>query len=147
MKSKIASRASTWVLKRRRSSSSHSRVAKNFRTSRWLQPSNAPHCSGEKRTFRVTHPYHPLFGQQFELIASRRNWGEDRVWFRDRESRVHTLPTSWTDVGEVERFVAVAAGRSLFSVAELIELARQIEGLKLGCVARRCKGKDAVIVK
>jgi hypothetical protein len=72
-----------------------------------------------------------LFEQQFELIARRRNWGEDRVWFEDREERVQTLPTSWTDAGGVDRFVAVAAGRSQFRVAELIELARQIEGLKL----------------
>jgi hypothetical protein len=82
-----------------------------------------------------------LFEQEFELIASRRNWGEDRVWFRDREGRVHTLPTSWTDAGGVDGFVAVAAGRSLFRVAELIELALQIEGLKLEYVARGVKEK------
>jgi len=82
-----------------------------------------------------------LFEQQFELIACRRNWGEDRVWFRDPEGRVHTLPRSWTDAGGVDRFVAVAEGRSLFRVAELIELAGQIEGLKLGSAARGVKEK------
>ena len=87
------------------------------------------------------HPYHPLFEQQFELITRRRNWGEDRVWFEDGEGRVQTLPTSWTDAGGVDRFEAVAAGRSLFGVAELIELVRQIEGLKSGCVARGVKEK------
>jgi Family of unknown function (DUF5372) len=82
-----------------------------------------------------------LFEQQFELIARRQNWGEDRVWFRDREERVQTVPTSWTDAGGVDRFVVVAAGRSLFRVAELIELAREIEGLKSACVARGVKEK------
>ena len=54
---------------------------------------------------------------------------------------MHTLPTSWTDAGGVDQFVAVAAGRSLFRVAELFELARQIESLKLEWVARGVKQK------
>jgi Family of unknown function (DUF5372) len=72
-----------------------------------------------------------LFQHQFELIAYRRSWGEDRVWFEDRNGRVHSLPTSWTDAGAIDPFVTLAAGRSLFRVADLIELAKQIEGLKL----------------
>jgi hypothetical protein len=74
-----------------------------------------------------------LLGEQFELIAYRRNWGEDRVWFQDREGRAHTLPASWTDVGAVDPFVAVAAGCSLFRVADLIEVAKQIGEWRLGC--------------
>src|SRR5215469_17057672 len=31
----------------------------------WLRPSNAPQQSVETRSIRVTHPYHPLFEQQF----------------------------------------------------------------------------------
>jgi hypothetical protein len=45
---------------------------------------------------------------------------------------VHSLPTSWTDAGTVDPFVAVAAGRSLFRVADLIELAKQIGELRQG---------------
>jgi hypothetical protein len=26
---------------------------------------------------RVTHRFHPLFGQDFEFVAHRQNWGED----------------------------------------------------------------------
>jgi hypothetical protein len=40
------------------------------------------------------------------------------------------LPTGWTDAGAVDPFVALAAGRSLFRVEDLIELARQIDGWK-----------------
>ena len=39
---------------------------------------------------------------------------------------MHSLPTSWTDAGAVDPFVALAAGRSLFRVSDLIELAKQI---------------------
>jgi Family of unknown function (DUF5372) len=61
---------------------------------------------------------------------------------------VHSLPTSWTDAGAIDPFVAIAAGRSLFRIVDLIELAQLIGEWKLG-VGRRlrsCKGKDAVNV-
>jgi len=41
-----------------------------------------------------------------------------------------SLPTSWTYVGAVDPWVALAAGRSLFRVADLLELAWQIGGWK-----------------
>jgi Family of unknown function (DUF5372) len=53
------------------------------------------------------------------------------VWFQDSEGRLHSLPTSWTDAAEVDPFVAVAAGRSLFRVADLLQLANWIEASKL----------------
>jgi hypothetical protein len=81
-----------------------------------------------------------LFQEQFELIAYRRNWGEDRVWFQDRDGRAQTLPASWTDVGAVDPFVAIAAGRSLFRVADLIELANQVGEWRLAR-QRVVKGK------
>ena len=97
---------------------------------RWHECSTAPHGDVETRRFRVTHPFHPLFQQEFELVSYRQDWGEDRVWFQDKLGRLHSLPTSWTDAGAVDPFVALAAGRSLFRVSDLIELARQIDGGK-----------------
>src|SRR5882757_7838505 len=115
----------------------------NFRSNaplhRWHECSTAPHGDVEIRRFRVTHPYHPLFQQEFELVSYRQDWGEDRVWFQDKLGRLHSLPTSWTDAGAVDPFVALAAGRSLFRVADLIELARQIDGWKSERVERTVK--------
>ena len=105
----------------------------------WHECSTAPHGDVEIRRFRVTHPYHPLFQQEFELVSYRQDWGEDRVWFQDKLGRLHSLPTSWTDAGAVDPFVALAAGRSLFRVADLIELARQIDGGKSERVERTVK--------
>ncbi len=105
----------------------------------WHECSTAPHGDVEIRRFRVTHPYHPLFQQEFELVSYRQDWGEDRVWFQDKLGRLHSLPTSWTDAGAVDPFVALAAGRSLFRVADLIELARQIDGWKSERVERTVK--------
>jgi hypothetical protein len=101
--------------------------------------STAPHGDVEIRRLRVTHPYHPLFQREFELVSYSRNWGEDRVWFQDKLGRLHSLPTSWTDAVAVDPFVALAAGRSLFRVADLIELARQIDGWKSERVERTVK--------
>jgi Family of unknown function (DUF5372) len=105
----------------------------------WHECSTTPQGDVEIRRFRVTHPYHPLFRQEFELVSYRQDWGEDRVWFQDQLGRLHSLPTSWTDAGAVDPFVALAAGRSLFRVADLIELARQIDGGKSQRVERTVK--------
>jgi hypothetical protein len=54
------------------------------------------------------------------------------VWFCDGDGRTRSLPASWTDAGPADPFVAVAAGHSLFRVANLIELASQIEEIRSG---------------
>jgi hypothetical protein len=68
-----------------------------------------------------------LFQQEFELVSYRNNWGEDRVWFQDGHGRLHSLPTGWTDAAAIDPFIAVAAGRSLFRVADLLELTKWID--------------------
>jgi hypothetical protein len=113
----------------------------NAQRRRWHEYSTAPHGDVETRRFRVTHPYHPLFQQEFELVSYRQDWGEDRVWFQDKFGRLHSLPTSWTDVGAVDPFIALAAGRSLFRVVDLIELARQIDRWKAAGAERTVKEK------
>jgi hypothetical protein len=59
---------------------------------------------------------------------------------------MHSLAASWTDIIGVDPFVAMAAGRSLFRVTDLIELAKLVGEWK----SRRgviCKAKDAEHVK
>jgi len=78
----------------------------------------------------VTHPFHPWFGREYEFVVRRRNWGEDRVWFRDEHSEVRSLPTAWTDVAEADPFVVMAAGRCPFRIADLLELASLLDRLR-----------------
>jgi len=92
--------------------------------------STTPDSDFESRCFRVTHPYHPLFQQEFELVTYRQNWGEERVWFHDAKGQLVSIPAVWTSVVAQEAFVAVSVGRSLFRVEELLALARLIERLK-----------------
>jgi hypothetical protein len=70
----------------------------------------------------VTHPFHPLYGCEFEMIEYRHAWGEERVYFLDSSGHMQRLPASWTDVAGEDPFVVVAAGRSHFRVTELLQL-------------------------
>lgn len=70
----------------------------------------------------MTHPFHPLCGQELEFDKRRRNWRQDRVYFCDDAGEFVSLPADWTDVVAVDPFVVVAAGRSPFHIAGLLEL-------------------------
>jgi len=76
----------------------------------------------------VTHPFHPLFGREFELVHCRRCWGEDRVFHLDQEEEVRSLPARWTSAVADDPFVVISAGRSLFLVTDLVELAKLVRG-------------------
>ncbi len=43
--------------------------------------------------FTVTHPFHPLYGQQFEILNYRHNWGDYRVIFYETPDHVRSLPS------------------------------------------------------
>jgi hypothetical protein len=74
----------------------------------------------------VTHPFHPLSGQEFDFVVHRRNWGEDRVYFLDGAGELRSLPASWTDAVAADPFVVIAAGRSPWRVVDLLALAELI---------------------
>jgi Family of unknown function (DUF5372) len=57
----------------------------------------------------VTHPFHPLCGQDFGFVAYRQNWGEDRVHLHDENGQLFSLPAGWTDVAAADPFVVIAA--------------------------------------
>jgi hypothetical protein len=81
---------------------------------------------------RVTHPFHPLSGQDFELVVLRQNWGEDRVHLRDENGQLFSLPAGWTDAAVADPFVVIADGRCPFTVAGLLGLADLIGRLRPG---------------
>ena len=79
---------------------------------------------------RVTHPFHPLFGLELEFVKRRRNWRADRVYVFDPNGLLLSLPVEWTDVAAEDPFVVVAAGRSPFHTAGLLELAELVAQLR-----------------
>jgi hypothetical protein len=58
----------------------------------WTTPSTTPGPDDRYRRVRVTHRFHPLFGQDFEFVAHRQNWGEDRVHLHDENGVLFSLP-------------------------------------------------------
>jgi hypothetical protein len=78
---------------------------------------------------RVTHRFHPLFGQDLEFVKRRRNWDADRVYVFDREGELVSLPVEWTDVVAEDPFVVIAAGRCPFRIEDLATLADMVERL------------------
>lgn len=78
----------------------------------------------------MTHPFHPWRGWGFVFVAVRQTWGEDRVFFFDEDGTQRSLPREWTDAGELDAFVALAAGRSPFRVEDLLALLELLDGLR-----------------
>jgi hypothetical protein len=75
----------------------------------------------------VTHPFHPLAGQDFEFVAHRQNWGEDRVHLHDENGELFSLPAGWTDVAAADPFVVIAAGRCPFTTDDLLAVAGLVD--------------------
>ena len=94
----------------------------------------------------MTHPFHPLLGQEFELLTYRQAWGEDRVYFRDDTGRLHHMPVGWTTVAQADPFKAVAEGRCRFRTDDLVRLADLVERL-MQATGSRCKDNCAGNVK
>ena len=80
---------------------------------------------------RVTHPFHPLFDHGLEFVKRRRNWRADRVYVFDPDGLLLSLPVEWTDVVAEDPFVVVAAGRSPFHTAGLLELAELVARMRV----------------
>jgi hypothetical protein len=77
----------------------------------------------------VTHPFHPLSGQQFHYLGERHNRYGIRLLLRIGEDHVCSVPRQWTDVVVPDPEVVIGAGRSLFRVADLLELADLVSRL------------------
>ena len=81
--------------------------------------------------FSITHPFHPLCGQQFELIQLHHIWHEDRVLFRvDGTERTESLPLSWTSLAPVDPFRELSTGRAWFHVEDLLCLVELVAALQ-----------------
>lgn len=94
----------------------------------WPKSSTTPE-GNDSGHFRIVHPYHPLNGHEFEFVARRHNWGDDRVFLFTPEGRLHSVPASWTDLATPDPFVTISAGRSFFRVEDLLALGRLIRSL------------------
>ena len=77
--------------------------------------------------FRITHPFHPLRGTEYELVIRKLTWGEDRVFYYDPAGALKSFLTNVTDLLPEDAFERVSAGRSSFRVDDLLELRRRMD--------------------
>ncbi|HTG62787.1 MAG TPA: DUF5372 family protein, partial [Terriglobia bacterium] len=78
---------------------------------------------GVPERVRIVHPFHPLHGQSFHLVAtSRRRWGEDRVTLELAEKSFGSVPVGWTDLLPPDPYLSLGKGRSHFRVEDLLVL-------------------------
>lgn len=78
----------------------------------------------------MTHPFHPLSGRDFEFVAYRQNWGEDRVHLHDENGLVFSLLAGWTDASPPDPFVVIADGRCPFTTDGLLAVADLVDRLR-----------------
>ncbi len=107
-------------------------------TSRSLTGGNARWASGQSaRTAlrdssplgwaEISHPFHPLRGQRFEVLKERRVAGVDTLILRELERGTFSVPREWTDWADLSPYDSLAlpprrlAGDSLFTLAALLE--------------------------
>jgi Family of unknown function (DUF5372) len=76
-----------------------------------------------------------------DLAARGREWGEDRVYYRDQAGRVRFVPARWTSVAAPDPFVLAAVGRAYFRLEDLIRLETRLKEWMSGAV------KPTAIVK
>ena len=77
-------------------SSSH--TLRRIRPCPYRESSNAGCVGSTAGRFRITHPFHPLFGAEYELVTRRLTWGEDRVFYYDPSGKLKSLLINVTDV-------------------------------------------------
>jgi hypothetical protein len=92
----------------------------------------APQQYFQNKTFRITHPFHPLHNKKFEIYSIKKPHGESRVYFYNSESRIVSVPLNWTDIEPADPFVTISKGRALFRVEDLLRLTILINEIKQG---------------
>lgn len=62
-------------------------------------------------------------------MAHGREWGEERVYYRDQDGRMRFLPARWTSLATPDPFVLAAVGRAYFRLEDLIRLQDRLKEL------------------
>ena len=104
------------------------RTSNNIRSQR-NEHSTAHHLCIENHRFRVTHPFHPLHGREFELIEITSMLGVGLVHYTVDDGTLGTIRQAHTSAASVDPFTRVAAGRSAFRVSDLLALAALLDSL------------------
>ena len=95
----------------------------------WAKSPTAPRKARRHEEFEVTHPFHPLLGQTFEVLRRRKAWGDERVMYLDDAGATKQIPLAWTNLAPVDAFVQIAAGRCALRTSDLLALVALVRDL------------------
>jgi hypothetical protein len=71
----------------------------------------------------ITHPFHPLRSQRFEVLKTRRVAGTDTLILRHPDRGSYTVAREWTDWGLPEASIGPSGSARKFAVEALLQLA------------------------
>jgi len=86
----------------------------------------------------ITHPFHPLRGQQFPILKTRRVAGIDTVILKGTAGGTFAVPLAWTDRAKPSPWEAVGKNPpqldvpSLWTLVELLDSLSQQDGRERG---------------
>ena len=77
----------------------------------------------------VTHPYHPLRGQRFPVLKTRRVSGVDTLIVRGTTGGTYALARDWTDLADPSPYTSAEASPHLRfdCLLALAELVRKLD--------------------
>lgn len=78
----------------------------------------------------MTHPFHPLSGQQFVCLGQRHSRYGSWLLLEVGEEELHGVPPQWTDVAAADPERVLGAGRACFRVSDLVQLADLVDHLR-----------------
>ena len=96
----------------------------------WPDSSTTHQANVQSQRFKIIHPFHPLYEMEFDLVDYIHDWREHRLYFYDRQQKLISIPTSWTNYLPEDPFVKVSAKRSFFRFDDLVQLVEKINILK-----------------
>lgn len=91
---------------------------------------DAPYSYNGIHTFRVTHPFHPLYGQEYEIIKYKRIQARDRIFFHQKDGSIGSLPLAWCDLRPPDPYLDMMEKQSPFRVEDLLKLSDIIKEVK-----------------
>lgn len=89
----------------------------------------------------MTHPFHPLNGQQFVCVGQRHSRYGSWLLLEVGDDELRAVPPQWTDFTASDPERMLGAGRACFRVGDLVQLADLIARLR---IARAPQGPDNV---
>ena len=104
-----------------------------------------PDGQNTEKVFRVTHPFHPLFGQEFNILFRRCIDGEDYLFFQNVENHNNNISAHWTSLKPPNPYVEISDGRSLFDPRDMLELVQFAKDIK-PVRKRSCSKKSRIWV-